>query len=361
MSLSDIANFRLINQQITNSEFKTPKEIVGWMGAIQAQDMNMAKWAIGARLNGSTEEEIDSAIEKGEIIRIHLLRPTWHFVSSEDIYWMLDLTSPQIRTTLKSRDKRLGHNEAIYRKSNAILEKALSGGNHLSREELIPLFINSGLAVDENKAAHLLLRAEIDGLICSGKIKEKKQTYALLSERVSKKKTFAREEALAELAKRYFTSHGPATLQDFIWWSGLSIGESKQALEMVKSGILSETVGDQTYWFAAVSEVSLRNKDSVYLLPAYDEFVISYRDRTASLIFEDHNKAVSNNGVFRPIIVEKGIVTGIWKRTIKNDKVMIETEFFRPPGKVMHNRLLKPLTSYGHFLEKKVELNGALQ
>jgi hypothetical protein len=357
MNTTDIAHYRLLNQQIAASKFKTAKDLAGWMGALQAQDVNMVKWAMGARLPDATEQEIETAIDKGDLIRTHLLRPTWHIVSSDDIYWMLDLTSPQIRKALKLRDKRLEHDEKTYRKSSDILIRSLSGGNHMSREELIPEFIHAGLAVDENRASHLFMRAEIDGLICSGKTKAGKQTYALLAERVPNKKTLPREEALAELAKRYFTSHGPATLQDFVWWSGLSIGESKRALEIIKSGFVSETVGDQIYWFTAVPEASIRSKDSVYLLPAYDEFVISYRDRTASLIFEDHNKAVSNNGIFRPIIVENGIVTGIWKRRIKNDKVMIETEFFRPPGKTMRSRILKPLASYGHFLHKKVEIN----
>lgn len=317
MNLTDISHLRLINQQIIASKFKTAKEIVGCMGAMQAQDFSMAKWAIGVRLLKSTDKLIESAIDKGEIIRTHLMRPTWHFVSSDDIYWMLELTAPQIKASLKSRDKELEINKFIYEKSNFIIENALHGGKHLFREELVSGLEQANIATDNNRASHLLLRAELDGIICSGTTKNNKITYALLSERVPKAKVFTREEALSKLAQKYFTSHGPATLQDFVWWAGLSVTESKHALEMIKSNLVSETIDNQTYWFTDLFSIPNIDKELVCLLPAYDEFIISYKDRTATLPFEIHNKAVSNNGIFRPTIVIKGQVRGLWKRTIK--------------------------------------------
>jgi hypothetical protein len=317
----------------------------------------MVKWAIGVRLPGSALSEIEAAIESGKIIRTHMLRPTWHFVSADDIYWMLELMAPYIKASLKSRHQELGLSETVVAKSNAILEKALSAEKHLSREALMAEFEKAQIAIDENRASHLLMRAELDGLICSGATKTGKQTYALLEARVPKTKPLGREEALAKLAKKYFSSHGPATLQDFTWWSGLPVGAARQAFEMVKSDFTSETIGSQTYWFTSLDNTIWSSQGSVYLLPAFDEFIISYTDRRAALLFEDHNKAVSNNGIFRPVIVVNGQVTGIWRRTLKKDKVVIETEAFEPLDNATKSLIEKAAIQFGHFLEKKAELH----
>ena len=356
MNLADIAKIRLISQQIAGTKFKTVKDIVAWMGAMQAQDYAMVKWAIGVRLPNITDQVVETAIDNGEIIRTHLLRPTWHLVSADDIYWMLALTAPQIKASLKSRHKELALSEAIFAKSNTIIEKALRGGKHLIREELMAALGKAKIATDDNRSSHLLLRAELDGIACSGATKVGKQTYALLEARVPKTKPLTKEEALAKLAKKYFTSHCPATLQDFVWWSGLSVGEASHALEMVKSDFISETIASQTYWLADSFSIPKTGKESVYLLPAFDEFIISYKDRSASLPLENHNKTISNNGIFRPVIVVNGQVIGIWKRTVKKDKVMMETEFFKQPNKSTKSLIEKAAISFGHFLEKKMEI-----
>lgn len=355
MNFTDISYLRLINQQIITSKFENVKDTVGWMGAMQAQDYNMAKWAIGVRLPGFTDKAIESAIDEGEIIRMHLLRPTWHFVSSEDIYWMLDLTAPQIKNILKSRDKTLELDQNVYLKSNAIIENAMQGGKHLTREEIVAEIEKVGIATDNNRAYHLLLRAELDGIICSGKIKNNKQMYALLKDRVPKVKYLSREEALSLLAKRYFTSHGPATLQDFAWWSGLSLTDSKIGLEMAKSNLVSEIIDNKAYWFTDSYFIPKLANDSIYLLPAYDEFIISYRDRTASLPIEKNNKAVSNNGVFRPTIVINGQVAGIWKRTIKKEKIILETELFQPTNQAINRLLEEAVKPFENYMNKKVK------
>jgi len=356
MTPTDLSNLRLINQQITTSKFTTAKSLVGWMGAIQAQDVHMSQWAIGVRLPNATDKVIKSAIDAGEIIRTHLLRPTWHFVSADDIHWMLDLTAPQIRRIVKLRDKNLELNETIYKKSAAIIEKSLAGNNHLTREELVAQFVAAGIAVDSNRASHLLLRAEIDGILCSGKTKSDKQTYALLHEWVPKTRTYDRREALAMLARRYFTSHCPATLADFVWWSGLTVKEATQTLEMVKPSFVSETIDGQTYWLSDSLTLPKQAQDSVYFLPAFDEFIISYKDRTASLPADHHAKAVSNNGIFRPIIVLNGQIIGIWKRTVKKDTVLLETTFFNPPGEASEAGIIRSFAPYAHFIGKKVEV-----
>ena len=197
---------------------------------------------------GSTLDTVESAINKGDIIRTHLLRPTLHFVSSDDIYWMLELTAPQIRSSMKSRSKELGLTKAVLNKSNTIIEKSLSDRKYTTREELKKEFEKAKISTKDNRLSHLLLNAELDGLICSGIIKGNKQTYALLSERVPKKNTLTKEESLAKLANIYFSSHSPASLKDFIWWSGLLAKDAKIALDSVKSNFISESFNSETYW-----------------------------------------------------------------------------------------------------------------
>jgi len=355
MNVLNIINNRLINQQLAGTSFNTVKELVGWMGAMQAQDYNQAKWALGVRLPHLKGKEIETAFNQGEILRTHLMRPTWHFVSSDDIYWMLELTSPQIKAALNSRHRELELTETEVRKSQEILEKALSTNKSMAREELINELRNEGIQTDLQRASHFMLRAEIDGLICSGVIKGKKQTYALLSERVPKKKSLSKEEALAKLAKRYFTSHGPATLPDFVWWSNLSVANARQGLEMNKPDLNSTTIALETYWFVNPVDISKTLTDSVYLLPAFDEFLISYKNRSAVITAEDHKKAISDNGIFRPVVLVNGQISGLWKRTFKKDIVMIEIDYFRPHNKTEELLLGNAADSFGLFCEKKAE------
>ena len=356
MNLTNIANIRLITQQISGTKFKSAQGIVEWMGAMQAQDYRMAKWAIGIRSLNATEKKIDGSIDAGEIIRTHVLRPTWHLVSSTDIYWMLALTAPRIKAAQKSREKQLELTEKIFTKSNAVIEKALRDGNHLTRTELVSELGKANIATDNNRSAHLLFNAELEGIICSGISKENQTTYALLRERVPDKKILNKEEALAKLAQRYFESHCPASLQDFAWWSGLSAADAKHALEMIKPHFIAEKIDSQIYWFPNAFSISKNYKESLYLLPAFDEFIISYKDRTAALVFEHHKKAVSNNGIFWPTIVINGQVRGIWKRATTKNKTILETKFFEPPHKTLKLLIEKASEKYSFFLNKKLEL-----
>jgi len=356
MNKNDIATARLNSQQITGSRYSGVKELVGWMGVMQAQDAAMANWAIGARLPNATEQTVEEAINKGEILRIHVLRPTWHLVSAEDIYWMLDLTARAVKTAMDSTERRLELSQPLLKKSNAVLEKAMRGGKHLTREEIQAEFKRARIDIYENRLSHLLGRAEAVGLLCSGALKNGRTTHALLEERVPRPKPLTREEALAKLASKYFNSHGPATLQDFNWWSGLTAREANLALEFAKPGLRSETIDGQVYWLANTFSIPKQGKEGVHLLPAYDEYIISYKNRSAVLALEDHARAVSRNGLFKPVIVVNGRVAGTWKRTIKKDKVIVETEFFDQADQIPIKSIEKAADLFGRFLGLKVEL-----
>jgi len=356
MTDSEIANLRLKNQQIASGDLKTTRELVSWMGAMQAQDFNQAKWAIGVRQPNLTEEQTVSAFNRGEIIRTHLMRPTWHFVSAEDIYWILELTAPQIKSTTRSRHRDLELTETILKKSQEVLIKVLEGNKSMTREELKEHFNRDGINTEGQQLPHILMEAEIDATICSGPIRNKKQTYALLAERVPNKITLQKEEALNLLAKKYFSSHGPATLSDFVWWSGLPTKDARKALEMNKSNLISSTVGSQTYWYPDSDIIPNQIPDSAYLLPAFDEYLIAYQNRSAVIADGHHQKTISNNGVFRPIIVVNGQISGLWKRTFKKNAIEIELDQFVSHNKKEEKLIQKATDSFGHFSGKNVEI-----
>ena len=326
------------------------------MGAMQSQDFIMAKWAIGVRLPASTHEIVEEAFNKGDIIRTHVMRPTWHFIVKEDVRNLLQISSARILTTNRSRDRQLELAESIFSKSNKIIEKVLLDGKHLTRDEIAAKLQMEGIKTDENRASHLLMRAEMEGIICSGPVKNKRQTYAMLDERVPLSKPLLKEEILATLAQRYFISHGPARLQDFAWWSGVPLGEARKALENVKYTLISETIDSETFWLDGSIQIPENFEDSAYFLPAYDEFIISYADRSASLPAEVNSRAVSSNGLFRPVVVINGQVKGLWKRSLVKEKLRVEVSMFHQPDKKTKSNLVNAIESYGHFLGKEKEI-----
>jgi hypothetical protein len=284
------------------------------------------------------------------------MRPTWHFVSADDIYWLLELTAKQIKSTTKSRHRDLGLTENDLKKSKDVFVKSLEGNKSLTREELGDQLNRAGINTFEQRLPHILMDAEIDRIICSGGIQGKKQTYALLAEWVPEKKTFTKDEALALLGKKYFNSHGPATLADFVWWSGLPITDARKAIEMNKANLISETIGADTYWFSDSVNLPSSPPDSVYLLPAFDEYLISYKDRSASIKADHNSKAISNNGIFRPVIVVNGQISGLWKRIPKKDTVIIELDHFRLHNNSEKRLIEKAAETFRHFSGKTVDL-----
>jgi len=211
MQANDIAHLRMQNQQITATKFSSPGELVNWMGAMQAQDFNQVKWAMGLRLLHLTEVQIDEAFNRGEILRTHLMRPTWHLVSPDDIYWLLQLTAKQIKSAMKARNRDLELTEDVFKKSQEVMEKSLEGNRSLTRDELSICLNDAGIKTNDQRLPHILMEAEIDQIITSGPMIGRKQTYALLAERVPNKKDISTDEALSLLANKYFTSHGHAT------------------------------------------------------------------------------------------------------------------------------------------------------
>ncbi|MCK6694376.1 MAG: winged helix DNA-binding domain-containing protein, partial [Thermoanaerobaculia bacterium] len=281
MTLKEIAILRLSNQQLSGTNFRTVKDVVAHLGAMQAQDFPMAKWAVGARLPGATDETVEKALDNAEIIRTHILRPTWHFVAAEDLRWMLALTAPHIQRRMATYYRQLGMSEALCAKSNKIIARILEGRTR-TRGEIMSELKLAGIPTDELRSTHLMFHAELEGVVCSGPRREKQHTYALIDERIPSGKPLRKEEALAELARRYFHSHGPATLQDYSWWSGLPAAEARAGLEMAKPGLICEKIEGKEYWFK-VPGMQAPASTSIHFLPAFDEFMVAYTDRRAAL------------------------------------------------------------------------------
>jgi hypothetical protein len=357
MNKSDIATNRLINQQIAPTKFFTPREIVHWLGAVQAQDYPMSKWAIGLRLPGSTDQVIENAINNADIIRTHILRPTWHLVAASDIRWMLQLTAPHIKRAAASMYRQLELDDKVFARVNKVVIRSLEGDRHLTRQELTGEISKAGIATNALRTAHITFQAELDGIICSGAKKGKQLTYALLDERVPQTSaTLTREDALIQLASRYFTSHGPATINDFAWWSGLPMPDARLAIELIKADFMSETLEGKTYWFSNTLILDRSHTTALRLLPAFDEFMVSYKDRSASLSLEHRKTAITLNGIFKPVIVVKGKVVGLWKPSAQKGKIRFELLLFDPFCKLNERELSLAIKMYATFLDTEVEV-----
>ncbi len=358
MNILDIAHQRLLNQHIAGTPFEKPADAVAWLGAVQAQDYAGAKWAIGQRVQGATDAAMDQAFANGTLLRTHVMRPTWHFVTPADIRWMLQLTAPRVNAVNASYYRRHALDDAVFLQSNAVLAKALQGGKQLTRAELASALQQAGIATgDVLRLTFLMIRAELDGVICSGARRGKQFTYALLDERVPQTKTLERDEALAELTRRYFTSHGPATLQDFVWWSGLSTADTRAGLEMVTSHLVHEVVDGQTYWFSQQTLFAKDLSQTTYLLPNFDEYTVGYTDRSALFdVLRTGMVTPSANVALNHTIVMNGRIVGNWKRVLKKDAVVITPYAFSAFTDAEHQTFTTAAHHYGKFLDLPVIL-----
>src|SRR5260221_7004814 len=359
MTNLDIAHQRLHNQLITQRMFEKPGDVVQWLGAVQAQDYAAAKWALGLRMQGAIDESIEQAFADGTILRTHVMRPTWHFVTPADIRWMLELTAPRVNALSAYYYRRLELDDAIFARSNAVVTKALQGGNQLTRAELGSVLKKAGMAThDLLRLTYMVGRAELDGLICSGAKRGKQFTYALLDERAPQTKTLARDEALAELAKRFFTRHGQATLKEYVGWSGLPTADARAGLEMIKPSLTHEDVDGKMYWFAATNPPPKSDAPAVYLLPDYDEYSVGYADRSA-VFDEQHTDKLDARGsiLAQYSIVVGGKIVGTWKRTYKKGAVAIATTLFTALTDPEEQAFVAATERYGKYLGMPVVLS----
>jgi hypothetical protein len=351
LKAKDILQQRLTNQQLISKDYKAVGDLVKWMGALQAQDYAMAKWAIGLRLNNFSDDDIEASINAGDIFRVHTLRPTWHFVAAEDLRWMMSLTAPNIKRMMATQNRQIGLTDVIFRKCQKIILKLLSDGKPRTREEIVSQIKAKGISLDNLQATNVMIYAELDLIVCNGPRREKQFTYTLCEERVPTSKPLSREDALYKLTRTYFRSHGPATAKDFAWWSGLAKDDLKRCIEMVTSEFNVVVIEDHKYFYDdSVSTPSSRN-NSIILLPPYDEFTVGYANRDLISGTSETEKLFFGPLIFRPVIVSSGKAIGTWRREVAKELV-IETEFHGPLSLATKKKVKAAAAKYQKFINK---------
>lgn len=327
MNWKDIPRLRLSNQLLTRSAATSAREVVAHLVAIQAQEYAMSKWAIGLRLPGSHDADIEQAFNEGQILRTHLMRPTWHFVAPEDIRWLLQLTAPRVHKINAFYYRQQELDKPVFTKANAVFEKVLSGNQYLTRDQLKEELAKKKIIATGLRLISLLMYAELEGLICSGPRAGKQFTYALLDERAEPVAPLKREEALAQFFRRYLDSRGPATLQDFATWSGLTIKDATEGAATLSSRYIKEKINGQEYYF---------NGDTVqkgwplltFLMPEYDEYGMGYKDRSAILSDHTQSKEAQSAVTRKYMAVIDGRIQGYWFRQVKGNKVEVTVKPF---------------------------------
>jgi hypothetical protein len=320
MNREEIIQLRLFNQGLSTNCFEKPDQVVAHFGAMQAQDYSMALWAVGLRMKSPNRSAVEDQINSGEIIRTHILRPTWHLVHQRDIRWMMELSSPNVKKATQYIDKQEGLTDELFIKAWKIIEHQFNEVDNLTKEDIVSSLSKQHITVSNLLATQFIIRAELEMLLCNG---EKKGTYALFEKRVPKADRISKSEAITRLAQLYFKSRGPATLRDFAWWSGLSMSDAKIGIAELGKRLEYITYQDLKYYYFQTDN-NLPEKTTFALLPCYDEYTVGYSEgRTIVLpTFLDNSK--TGNGIFKPIILSENEIAGIWRKSKKSPLIEVQ-------------------------------------
>jgi hypothetical protein len=368
----ELISERLRNQHLTRPGLRDPAQVVASLGAIQAQDYPAAKWAVGLRAPACHNATIEEAFNSGAILRTHVLRPTWHFVAADDIKWMVELSAPRVHAANAYYYKQSGLDARVFARSCAMINRVLEGGQHKTRAELAVALKRAKVPAEGLKLAYIMMYAELDGVICSGPRRGKQFTYALLAERAPNARSLDRPEAIAELVKRYFTSHGPATLRDFVWWSGLTTKDAELGIEAARPKLHKETIDGRDYFSsaartgtgdvpagrAASRTAAAKGSSTALLLPNFDEYLIAYKDRGGVVdSARAANIVARSNGAFSHHLAIDGRLAGSWTRTLKGNSVLIEVAPYKKLTPVQSRAVMSAADCYGEFLGLPMSLS----
>ncbi len=355
---TDIVVRRLHAQRLIGQPFATALDVVRWLGAVQAQDYAGAKWALGMRSRNASDAELDRLFDEGAILRTHVLRPTWHFVAPEHVRWLLELTGPRVLAGLVGRYRQLEMERREVTRAAAALTKALSGGRHLTRAELGEVLQAARIAPDGQRLPHFIMYAELEGLIVSGSRRGKHFTYALLDERAPEGRRLARDQAIAELTRGYFRSHGPAQLKDFVWWSGLATADARAGLAAVGQALEHRVLDGREYWFDPETSSDSGAAGIAHLLPNFDEYTVAYRDRAAMLppgqVLDP--SFISFGSILSNVLTIGGLARGTWRRTADGKDMLVEVKLLDRLSAAELASIQAASQRLGHFLGRPVEL-----
>ncbi|HEV3030025.1 MAG TPA: winged helix DNA-binding domain-containing protein [Polyangia bacterium] len=345
MSPLAVVHERLANQRLVGPRYARPADAVEWLGAVQAQDYRGSLWGVGLRTRAATELDVERAIAERAIVRTWPMRGTLHLVASKDVRWMLRHLAPRVLARSRGRHRQLELDEATFAKSGARLGRALEGGRALTRPEAFAELERAGIATSGQRGIHILGALAMQGLLCLGARRGRQPTFVLLDEWLPRSRALERDEALGELARRYFTSHGPATPVDFSWWSGLPLGEARRAVELAGKTLVKRGPAGDT-WSATPPRTGAR-ATVAHLLPPWDEFTVAYRDRAAFL--EAAHAKRAGNGIFSVVTID-GRVAGTWRRQEKAGAVRVRVQLFEPPGAAVHGALERAVSRFARFV-----------
>lgn len=326
----EIVRLRLRQQAIADPRFTTPAAVVRWFGAMQAQDYRGALWAVGLRMRDATEALVEAAIAARSIVRTWPMRGTLHLVAAEDVRWMQGLLAPRVIARDNARIERdFGLDAATLRRCRRIVDKALADGMPMTRSALYAALDAGGIASAGQRGVHVTGRLAHEGVLCLGPRAGKQPTFVLLDAWVPATPQKTRDAALAELARRYFGSHGPASAQDFAWWSGLTVKDAQAGIALAHAHLARDTIDGATYWQSsdALQPVAA---NGVHLLPPFDEYLVGYKDRSAALDPAFGRQVIGINGLVNASIVVDGGVVGTWKRDVGKDAVTITPTCLMP-------------------------------
>jgi hypothetical protein len=351
----NIVSNRLLNQKLLKSSFDKPEQVVGWFGGMQAQNFSAVKWAISLRCQNLPESEIEKAFCDGKILRSHVMRPTWHFVSPKDISWLMDLTSKRVQKFNGSYFRRSGYEREIFKKSNKVLEKALARGRTLTRKQIRKTLEDAGIPLNALGLSFVMMQAELEKVVISGPTMGKQQSYMLFSQRVKNFKKLSTEEALVEIVKRFFQSHGPAQITDFVWWSGLTVSDARRGIEAHGDKLKKFQNENKTYYFFDDSDVK-NFQQTACLIPAFDEYFVAYRDRS-DILKQDYAKNLNmGGGMINGSVIAGGAMVGTWKRKLLKNKTEVTVKLFEKISSTQSEYLYNCAENFGKFLNLPVDL-----
>jgi hypothetical protein len=348
----EIARLRMRSQRLDGTPLESAEAAVGWMGAVQSQEYVLARWSIGQRARGVSEAQVEAMVADGRIVRTHILRPTWHYVLPADIRWMMALSGPRVESKIRPRYAALGLSDGLLQRSTELIVEALRGGRRMTRPQLGTMLGEAGIEVSNGRLAYVVTHAELNLVIGSGGLDGKQQTYALIDERVPESEPMSREAAVAELTRRYFTSHGPSSVADFTWWSGLTVRDARQGLDAIGSELDALSIDGRQYWFSPGAVTGRRDATPrAELIQTFDEYVVGYQATRGVIDVEKLSGpgTWNPNSFVNPLLVD-GQIAGGWRRVIKGDHVRIATKFFRELNPTEVGAVERAVERYGGFL-----------
>ncbi|MFD4180244.1 winged helix DNA-binding domain-containing protein [Rhodococcus sp. NPDC058514] len=352
MDRAQVLPRRMRNQHLWGAPLRTAPEVLGALVAVQAQEFAYAKWALAQRTRTVVEADIAAAYAQGSILRTHLLRPTWHFVTPEDASWLLDLTAPRVHAVNGYYLRKLELDDATLAKTGELIAAAVDGGNHLTRRQIGAMLHAAGVEADGLRLGYILMCAELDRVVISGVPKGRQHTYAAFGERVQASDPLGRDAALAQLARRYLASRGPATVRDLARWSGLTVADCRSGIDAVADEFRVDEVEGLALWYPPRKDTPPR-PPVVDLVQGYDECIMSYTETKGYLVEPD--LAERGEPRYMHAVLVDGRVVGRWKHTLSARSATIDMELGRALTARETAALDAELRRYGEFLELRIE------